>query len=368
MILSMAQPYVKNGAIMYNEFDRIFSDLSLREQYNVVEILFRNGIELTDEHPDKNELILELTDEPETNPDYDGDEFDILYDESIFKDKNTPNSGFDDLVLNKTVKQSNEILCSLIKQGNRQAMQDLCVKNKALVDKYAAAYHKRYGNRLDFEDLEQVGFLGLTTAAQKFSIQLGYAFSTYAVSWIRQSILREIMDHGYAIRIPVHMMEKINKVVAASNRFPDPEMSFHTRASLIAAELKMNEDEVRECLALKKNYLTYTSLDVPVGEDGDSELGELIPDESAENVEDALIKKELRRELDKALKALPAREREVLELRFGWNDGKSRTLEEIGEQFHVTRERIRQIEDKALRKIRKRQADKSKSIRAFLEE
>ena len=94
MILSMAQPYVKNGAILYNEFDRIFSDLSLREQYNVVEILFRNGIELTDEHPDKNELILELTDEPETNPDYYGDEFDILYDESIFKKEYSNSIGY----------------------------------------------------------------------------------------------------------------------------------------------------------------------------------------------------------------------------------------------------------------------------------
>lgn len=368
IILNMAQPYVKDGAITYDEFDSIYSVLSLREQYEVVEILFKNGINLIDEQIDEETLVLDVEDSDNTgDEDYDyDDEFEVLYDESIFKDDGKPVDEFETLFIHHTVKQSNEILCSLIQEGNRQAMQDLCVKNKRLVDKYVAAYEKRYGNRLDFDDLEQVGFLGLIKAAQKFSIKQGTAFSTYAVYWIKQSISREIMDNGYAIRIPVHMMERINKVVAAENRLSGIGTPFHERITIIAEELDLTEDNVIECLTLKKNYLSYSSIDVPIGEDGESELGEFIPDESIDSIEDIIIQKELRKELGKMMKDLKPREREILELRFGWNDNRTRTLEEIGEQYGVTRERIRQIEAKALRKLS--HPSRIKRISSFWEE
>lgn len=365
IILSMAKPYIKEGIITYDDFERLFSFLSLREQYAITDVLDKNGIILLDKHIEEEGLILDVNADDDDNELYDS-EFHILYDESIFQDNNEQNSGFDSLVVHKTIKQSNEILCSLIQQGNRQAVQDLCVKNKPLVDKYVIAYDKRYGNRLDFEDLEQVGFIGLIKAAQKFNIQQGTAFSTYAVFWIKQSISREIMDNGYAIRIPVHMMEKISKVVAIENRLLETGMSFHERTQYIAEELGLSEDIVCECLILKKNYMSYSSLDIRIGDNGDSELGEFIIDKTAQSTEAVVIGKALREELSIIMKQLKPRDRRIIELRFGWNDGRPRTLEEIGKEFGVTRERIRQIESKTLQKLSNTKG--AKRLRAFLED
>lgn len=250
IVLSMAQPYVNDSALTYDDFENIFSILSLREQYNVIEILFKNGINLIDEHVE--EALLLDVDDTEDDGSLSDEEFEILYDDSIFKDQSETESGFDNLVIHRDIRQSNEILCVLIQEGNRQAVQDLCLKNKRLVDKYVLAYEKRYGNRLDFEDLAQVGFLGLIKAAQRFNIHQGTTFSTYAVFWIKQSISREIMDNGYAIRIPVHMMERINKVVAAENRLVEEGLGFYSRIRQISSELGISEDNVRECLTLKK--------------------------------------------------------------------------------------------------------------------
>lgn len=365
IILSMTQPYIKDGAITYDEFENIFSVLALREQYDVIEILFKNGINLLDEHIEDEALILDVEDS-EDDAGLSGDAFEILYDESIFRDQEETASNYDDLIVHKVVEQSNEILCSLVQQGNRQAVQDLCIKNKLLVDKYVLAYEKRYGNRLDFEDLEQVGFLGLINAAQKFSIKQGTAFSTYAVFWIKQSISREIMDNGYAIRIPVHMMERINKVTAADNRLAGDGFSLHERISQIAMELDLKEENVLECLTLRKNYLSYSSLDIPIGEDEESELGEFVVDEAAESVEDIVMSKALHEELGKVLETLKPREQEIIKMRFGWNDEKAMTLEEVGSKYNLTRERIRQIETKALKKLS--HPKNSKHIQIFLEE
>lgn len=362
IILDMARPYVKDGAITYDEFENIFSILSLHEKYDVIELLFRNGINLLDEYIDEETLIL---DDDEQNGIADGEEaeFEILYNKSIFADQN---SEFEDTVINRVVRQTNEMLCHLIQAGNRQAEQDLCIKNKKLVDKYVVAYEKRYGNRLEFEDLEQVGFLGLIKAAKKFDIQLGTAFSTYAVHWIKQSISREIMDNGYALRIPVHMMERINKVVATDNRLFGLGLSFRERICQISTELGLKEDDVRECLMLKRNYLSYSSLDTPIGEDGDSELGEFVVDENGKSVEQIVMIESLRDEIKSILGELRLREREVIESRFGFKDDHPRTLEEVGVQYGVTRERIRQIEAKVLKKLKN--SPMTKHIRDYLEE
>lgn len=352
IILGMAGPYVKDGAITYDEFDQIFSILSRKEQYTVTDILYKNGIDLVDARIEDDVLVLDVDSGDGADEEFEDDSFEVLYDEALFKDKGAHESQIESLIVHKNIRQSNEILCSLIQQGNRQAFQDLCVKNKRLVDKYVTAYEKRYGNHLDFEDLEQVGFLGLIKAAQRFDIHQGAAFSTYAVFWIKQSISREIMENGYAIRIPVHMMEKINKVVAAHNRFAGEGIRSQERIPQIAEQLGYSDDEVRECLKLKTNFLGYTSLDVPIGEDSDSELGDFIPDEDEYSTEALVLNKALRHEIETMLTTLRPREQDILKLRFGWDDNCPRTLEEIGMKYNVTRERIRQIEAKALRKMR----------------
>ncbi|MBS6194493.1 MAG: sigma-70 family RNA polymerase sigma factor [Clostridiales bacterium] len=358
IILSMVNLYVKDGAITYVQFDKIFNVLSRKEQYGVVEVLHRNGINLIDEHVNEEDFVLDLNaEEPET------DDFEILYDEDIFKDKGIVEDDY--FFINKNVKQSNEILCSLIQEGNRQAVQDLCVKNKGLVDKYVAGYQKKYGNRLDFDDLEQVGFIGLIKAAKKFDIGQGTAFSTYAVFWIKQSITREIMDNGYVIRIPVHMMERINKVVALDNKFASQQLNIEERIMSISDELNLDESAVKECLIIKNHYLTYASLDSPVGEDEESVLGEFLPDERTPLVDEMVASLILKESLNNLLNTLTLREREILRLRFGLDDGRERTLEEIGKEFNVTRERIRQIEEKALRKLR--HPSRSRKLRDYLE-
>ena len=366
IILGMVGPYVKDSAITYNEFDQIFSILSRKEQYTVTDILYKNGIDLVDAHIKDDILVLDVDSEDEFDEKLEDDDFEVLYDEALFRDNGVHESEIEHLIVHKDIRQSNEILCSLIQQGNRQAAQDLCIKNKRLVDKYVIAYEKRYGNHLDFEDLEQVGFLGLIKAAQKFDIHQGTSFSTYAVFWIKQSISREIMDNGYAIRIPVHMMEKINKVVMCHNKLTGEGVPPHERILQISSQLEYSVDDVRECLKLKQNFLGYTSLDVPIGEDSDSELGDFIPVEEEYSVEQMAFSKALRHEMENVLMTLPPRERDILKLRFGWDDNHPRTLEEIGLKYDVTRERIRQIAAKALRKLR--HPTRSRRLKDFVEE
>jgi len=305
IILSMVKPYVKNGAITYDEFDKLFSILSRREQYAVTDVLYRNGIELVDAALADDILPLDVDDagaEPEAGG------IEILCDESIFQDRE---ARFEPLVVYKDIRQTNETLCSLIQQGSRQAAQDLCVKNRRLVDKYAIAYEKRYGNRLDFEDLEQAGYWGLIKAAEKFSAQQGTVFSTYAVFWIKQSISREIMDNGYAIRIPVHMLEMVNRVVALYNELDQEGVPANERIPQFVDRSGYLEESVRECLRLKRNLIGYTSLDAPVGEEGDTELSDLVPDEEC-SVEDAVFQAALRHEMEDVLMTLTPREQGIM--------------------------------------------------------
>lgn len=361
IILSMARPYVKDSAITYEDFDEIYKVLSIREQYAVTEILFRNGINLIDkdEKIDEDSFVLKS--------EIDDVDFEILYDESIFKDDGgmCEENNNEILSINYNIKQSNDILCRLIQEGNRQAVQDLCVKNKRLVDKCVNSYHKKYGNRLDYEDLEQVGFIGLIKAAQKFDLQKGTAFSTYAVYWIKQAISREIMDNGFAIRIPVHMMERITKVVRLDNILAGEKVELPQRIKNIAIELGITEEAVKECLILRNNYLSYVSLNTPVGEEEETELYELISDDEIESVESEAFALVLREQLEEVLKTLTVREQMVLRLRYGFDDGCRHTLEEVGGKYNLTRERIRQIESKALRKLR--YPSRSQKIKDYLD-
>lgn len=353
LILRMASPYIKDNTLSYYEFDNIYSMLSRKEQYKTSDILEKNGIKLVD-----TESISDFDQDEDFEVDEDF-EFEILYDEEIFKDNESS-----EYVSVNNVRQENEILCHLIQEGNKQAIQDLCVKNRKLVDKCVIKFQKAHPNRLDFEDLEQVGFIGLIKAAKKFDLKKDVAFSTYAVWWIRQSISREIMDNGYPIRIPVHMMEKIAKVSVMDSKFAMEGLPLEQRIIEISKELEITQDKVKECIILKNNYLNYYSLNSPVGEDDESELGEFISYEDTESVEDTVIRYALSDKLSKILNGLKEKERKIIKMRFGFVDGRIMTLEEVGKEFNVTRERIRQIEEKVLKKLSKSYVNKG--IKDFL--
>ena len=255
-----------------------------------------------------------------------------------------------------TYEEENELATRMV-NGDVEAKKQLIESNLRLVVSIAKKY---IGRGMHFLDLIQEGNLGLIKAVEKFDQTKGYKFSTYATWWIRQAITRAIADQARTIRIPVHMVETINKLIRTSRhllqtlgREPTPEE--------IAAELEMPVEKVREVLKVAQEPI---SLETPVGEEDESNLGTFIPDEDALSPAEQAADVLLREHIEEVMKTLTPREAKVLKLRFGLQDGRMRTLEEVGREFDVTRERIRQIEAKALRKLR--HPSRSKRLKDFM--
>ena len=320
---------------------------------NLLQRIQDAGISITDNEGNPSERVLSTEEEPELSDE------DLIG--STSAKVNDPvrmylkEIGVVPLLTNEEEKE----LALAVEAGDVEAKQRLAEANLRLVVSIA----KRYvGRGMQFLDLIQEGNMGLMKAVDKFDYSKGFKFSTYATWWIRQAITRAIADQARTIRIPVHMVETINKLVREQRNLlrelgqdPTPEQ--------IAERMDMTPDKVREILKIAQEPV---SLETPIGEEDDSHLGDFIEDEVIENPVDYTTRIVLREQLDEVLDTLTDREENVLRLRFGLDDGKMRTLEDVGKVFNVTRERIRQIEAKALRKLR--QPSRSKPLRDFIED
>ena len=320
---------------------------------NLLQRIQDAGISITDNEGNPSERVLSTEEEPELSDE------DLIG--STSAKVNDPvrmylkEIGVVPLLTNEEEKE----LALAVEAGDVEAKQRLAEANLRLVVSIA----KRYvGRGMQFLDLIREGNMGLMKAVDKFDYSKGFKFSTYATWWIRQAITRAIADQARTIRIPVHMVETINKLVREQRNLLQ-ELGQDPTPEQIAERMDMTPDKVREILKIAQEPV---SLETPIGEEDDSHLGDFIEDEVIENPVDYTTRIVLREQLDEVLDTLTDREENVLRLRFGLDDGKMRTLEDVGKVFNVTRERIRQIEAKALRKLR--QPSRSKPLRDFIED
>jgi RNA polymerase sigma factor, sigma-70 family len=356
----------KKNILEYQEVRDFFSDMNLDDIQlgNVYEYLETNGIDVlrmgSDEEADKDTLL--LTDDEEINMDeeeeVDVEKIDLSVPEGI-SIEDPVRMYLKEIGKVPLLSAAEEVsLAKAMEEGSEEAKQRLAEANLRLVVSIA----KRYvGRGMLFLDLIQEGNLGLIKAVEKFDYRKGYKFSTYATWWIRQAITRAIADQARTIRIPVHMVETINKLIRVSRQLLQ-ELGREPTPEEIGAEMNMSVERVREILKISQEPV---SLETPIGEEEDSHLGDFIQDDNVPVPADAAAFTLLKEQLVEVLSTLTEREQKVLRLRFGLDDGRARTLEEVGKEFNVTRERIRQIEAKALRKLR--HPSRSRKLKDYLE-
>ncbi len=343
MLKNLIDRGISQGRLNSTEIDTVLveADVDMEEMEKVYQKLESQGVEIVDDLSD--EILSEISVDIDLPKEYDTSMI-ITDPKSVIDDP--VKVYLKDIGRVPLLSPEEEIdLAIRISSGDKEAKDILTKANLRLVVSIA----KRYvGRGMMFLDLIQEGNLGLIKAVDKFDHTKGFKFSTYATWWIRQAITRAIADQGRTIRIPVHMVETINKVKKTSSMLlhrdgkdPSPED--------IAKELKMSAEKVRDILRISQEPV---SLETPIGEEEDSHLGDFIPDEDALSPADAAAMTFLKIKVNEVLETLTVREAEVLRLRFGLRDGTPQTLEEVGKEFNVTRERIRQIEAKALRKLR----------------
>ena len=358
----------KKNELEYKDVQDVFQDMPLEdEQFDkVLDMLEDSGIDVvkndfvgTDLDVDTDDLIDEddivLTEEDEV----DVENIDLSVPEGV-SIEDPVRMYLKEIGKVPLLSAEEEIELALrMEQGDEEAKKKLAEANLRLVVSIA----KRYvGRGMLFLDLIQEGNLGLIKAVEKFDYRKGFKFSTYATWWIRQAITRAIADQARTIRIPVHMVETINKLIRVSRQLLQ-ELGREPTPEEIAEEMKMPVERVREILKISQEPV---SLETPIGEEEDSHLGDFIQDDNVPVPVDAAAYTLLREQLEEVLDTLTDREKKVLSLRFGLEDGRGRTLEEVGKEFNVTRERIRQIEAKALRKLR--HPTRSRKLRDYLED
>ena len=352
----------KKNVLQYGEINDAFKGLELTEDKMdlVLEYLEKQKIDIVNAEVgvdnaedlilDNDDIILDDEDEVEIIDDVDVQEGVSTEDPVRMYLKEIGN------VPLLTTEQEVE-LAKRVEAGDEEAKKQLTEANLRLVVSIAKKY---VGRGMPFLDLIQEGNMGLMKAVDKFDYTKGYKFSTYATWWIRQAITRGIADTGRTIRVPVHMVETINKTLRMTRTLLQ-ELGREPTPEEVAERLNVSVSRVREVLKISRDPV---SLDTPIGEEDDSHLGDFIEDDSALSPADSAAFSMLRAELATALESLTDRERQVVKLRFGLEDGRARTLEEVGKEFNVTRERIRQIEAKALRKLR--HPSRSKRLKDFL--